>query len=148
MASQIGILADVPTAARFITWRLKPNTDPRHALRQLAQYEGLEGVVVGLGLELATQLGATIDGLSIHPTLLGGVRAVPSTPTALWTWIRGDDRGDLLPLTRRLQTILSSAFEINTLTESFKHREGRDLSGYVDGTENPVDDAAFEAAIV
>ena len=30
---------------------------------------------------------------------------------------------------------------------TFKYRDGRDLSGYVDGTENPVDELAVDAAI-
>jgi putative iron-dependent peroxidase len=37
---------------------------------------------------------------------------------------------------------------LNDIVDAFKHAEGRDLSGFEDGTENPTGDAAIDAALV
>jgi putative iron-dependent peroxidase len=72
---------------------------------------------------------------------------MPATHGALWCWLRGDDRGDLLHLTRRVQAAVDGALALEQVIEAFRHGAGLDLSGYVDGTENPVGDAAVQAAV-
>lgn len=44
--------------------------------------------------------------------------------------------------------MLRPAFELDDLMDTFVYAGGRDLSGYEDGTENPKDDAAAEAALI
>jgi putative iron-dependent peroxidase len=73
---------------------------------------------------------------------------MPATPSALWCWLRGDDRGELVHLTRSLQAALHGALALEHVIDSFRHGAGRDLSGYEDGTENPSGDAAVQAACV
>jgi porphyrinogen peroxidase len=78
---------------------------------------------------------------------------VPSTPGILWCWVRGDDLGDLLHLTRKVQKALSPAFAVRHVVDAFRHAlgesgHGRDLTGFEDGTENPVGEAAEVAAFV
>jgi len=72
---------------------------------------------------------------------------VPSTPAALWIWLRGDERGELVNRARRIVGALEPAFELESVVDGFIHAGGRDLSGYEDGTENPVGDDAVAAAI-
>jgi porphyrinogen peroxidase len=72
----------------------------------------------------------------------------------LWCWVRGDDLGDLLHITRKLQKALAPAFTLRHVVDAFRHRHsdesglGRDLTGFEDGTENPKGDEALEAAFV
>jgi putative iron-dependent peroxidase len=87
------------------------------------------------------------------PELSGHGAQVPSTPVPLWCWLRGEDRGDLLHLTRRLEKTLAPAFHLRHVIDAFRHAlgesgHGKDLTGYEDGTENPSGEAAFEAALV
>ena len=70
---------------------------------------------------------------------------VPSTPAALWLWLRGDDRGELLHRARQLEAALLPAFYLRDAVDAFQYQDSRDLTGYEDGTENPKD-AAAEAA--
>lgn len=145
---QPGILAPVPEHARYLAFSLR---DPAalalslSALRQLA-----DGVlcVVGLGLPVASALGKTLPGL--RPPLLQSAPGLPieAAPAALWLWLRGTERGELLHRSRRLTQALAPAFSLDECWDAFKYQEGRDLSGYVDGTENPTDDDAVHAAIV
>jgi putative iron-dependent peroxidase len=65
--------------------------------------------------------------------------------------VRGEDLGDLLHLTRKVQKALAPAFVIRHVVDAFRHAlgesgHGRDLTGYEDGTENPDGEAAEEAA--
>jgi putative iron-dependent peroxidase len=72
---------------------------------------------------------------------------LPITPSAVWIWLRGTDRGDLVHATRRWQAVGGHAFETTSIVDAFVHRDSRDLSGYEDGTENPTGDDAFAHGI-
>src|SRR5690606_386456 len=63
-----------------------------------------------------------------------------------WLWLRGDDRGELLRRSRELVDALADGFKLDDLIEGFRYRDSRDLSGYIDGTENPVGEDAIAAA--
>ena len=67
-------------------------------------------VVIGIGPSLVRALGASIPGLHEFPDMSGHGVNVPATPGTLWCWVRGDDLGDLLHLTRRVQQALAPAF--------------------------------------
>lgn len=146
--SQSGILAPVPAVSRFLFYTQRPDTDPRSCLQQLALKTDGDQVVVGLGHSLLQACATTLHGMREMPALSGASVEVPSTPTSLLIWLRGDDRGELVNLSRHLRTLLAPAFELRDAIDSFCYREGRDLSGYEDGTENPQDEAAEQAAIV
>jgi putative iron-dependent peroxidase len=146
--SQPGILAPVPRAARYLTLQLLPDVDPRHALTALAARDLGDGAVVGLGPSLVAGLRRTIDGLRELPQLSGPGITVPSTPAALWCWLRGEDPGEVLHAAREIATTLASCFATASVVDAFMHAGGRDLTGYEDGTENPTGDAAHAAAFV
>lgn len=145
---QAGILQPIPTLARHLAFSLDPTADPRQALRDLAAYADGDSVVVGLGLSLLKALGTPLDGMKDFPVYSGAGFDVPATPQALWCWLRGDDRGDLIYATHALRNILEPAFVLDDVIDSFRYGEFLDLSGYEDGTENPQDEEAVEAAIV
>ena len=73
---------------------------------------------------------------------------MPSTPAALWCWLRGEERGEIVLHAREIEKILAPAFETSGVIDAFKHRRGLDLTGYEDGTENPKGKKAAGAAIV
>jgi porphyrinogen peroxidase len=82
------------------------------------------------------------------PAVTGAGLEVPSTPVALWCWLRGAERGVLLHRARIIEHGLSGAFVLSQTLEAFRHGSGRDLTGYEDGTENPTGDAAADAVVV
>ena len=135
---QPGILAPVPAHARFLTFHL--TGDPT-TVRSLPWGPDL---VVGIGDSLARQLGLSIPGLRPFPSLESSV-AIPATPGAIWIRVTGADPGAIFLRSREVIAALSG-FELVDAVDGFFHA-GRDLSGYEDGTENPVDDAAVAAAI-
>jgi len=151
--AQPGILLPVPARCRYLTFGLVPGADPTDALRRLKEYGVDEGMVVGLGKSVVSVLGKEVEGLRPFPSLVGPGVDIPATPSALWVWLRGDDPGKLVHAANELKRLLSPAFRVDEVVDGFKHDEtpegmGRDLSGYEDGTENPEDDEALDAAVV
>ena len=149
MNAQPGLLAEVPSHARYLTFRRRPAAaDPRPALERLAALPVDETRVVGLGASVVGELGGGIEGLRAFPAMEGRGFSVPSTPAALWCWLRGEDRGELVHANRLVRRTLADAFEVDTVIDAFRHLDGRDLTGYEDGTENPTGEDAVAAAVV
>lgn len=145
---QPGILAPAPPLARYLFLVAIPGSDLRAALRALGDLADGEQTVVGIGRSLMLALDHEVDGLKTFPCHPGAPIEVVSTPAALWCWLRGDDRGELVHRSKRIEKMLGAAFRLCQVVEGFRYGSGRDLSGYEDGTENPKDDAALAAAIV
>jgi len=144
---QAGILGPVPRLARYLVFSLIPQADPRDALKALVEMVDGDSVVVGIGKSVVLALGGEIDSLRVFPAQVGAGIDVPSTPAALWCWLRGDDRGELLHRSRAIRRAVSSTFRVDQVIDAFQFRDSRDLTGYEDGTENPEDDEAVAAAI-
>ena len=144
---QPGVLAPVPAHARYLTFRLKSRSAARKALRALAELADGENCVVGLGLSLLRALDCTIPGMRRFPASARKGAAVPSTPAALWCWLRGDERGVVFHRSRAIVHALAPAFALDTAVDAFRYGTGRDLTGYEDGTENPKGKKAVTAAI-
>ena len=146
--AQPGILEPVPRLARYLTFSQRPQNDARAALAALAETVNGQEIVLGIGQSLALHLGCNIDGLRVFSSHAGAGFEVPSTPAALWCWIRGDDRGDILHTSLQVQRLVAPAFAVDEIIDAFQYRTSLDLTGYEDGTENPQGDDAIEAAIV
>jgi porphyrinogen peroxidase len=151
---QPGIFDAVPAVARYVNFVIpEKGTDAqaiKDALTRLSPLANGSDVVLGIGPSLVAALGAQVPGLHEFPDFSGHGVKVPTTPGTLWCWIRGDDLGELLHLTRKVQRALVPAFVVRHVVDAFRHSwsgtHGRDLTGYEDGTENPVGEAAEEAA--
>lgn len=145
---QPGILAPVPKLARYLSFSLKAGSNPRRALGALVELVDGAAVVVGMGQSLMRVLGGEIPGLRVFPTQFGSGLILPSSSSALWCWLRGDDRGKLLHAGRKINIAVSSALVSDSIIDGFQYDTGRDLTGYVDGTENPKGKKASDAALV
>lgn len=146
--SQPGILGPVPRLARHLFFRLGPGAEIRNSLQTLPDLADGDGTVIGLGESLVLAIGKSVDGLRTFPQHTGPGFAVPSTPFAVWFWLRGDDRGDLLHRTRVITNRLAPAFQLDRAIDAFMYGPSLDLTGYEDGTENPKGAKAEETAIV
>ena len=142
---QPGILKEIPEVSRYLTCQLLPDAHPGKALSRLAEHVD-EHTVVGLGHASVARLGRMIPGLREPMCLAGPEISFPATPAALWLWLRGSDRGELVHRTHALEDVLDGAYAIESIVDGFKFQDGRDLSGYVDGTENPKGEDAMTAA--
>ena len=146
--AQPGVLAPIPRLARYLTFSQEPESDAREALASLAEITDGDRLVLGIGRSLVLHLERDVEGLRTFPAHVGAGFDVPSTQSALWCWIRGDDRGDLVHKGREVQRVTQSAFTTDEIVDAFRYGEFRDLTGYEDGTENPQGDDAVNAALV
>lgn len=161
---QSGILADETKLARYLEFSINSEATIVSALQALVADADVTGanetdtevgnMVVGLGQSLVETLQKEIPGLSVMPSHKSSPMpaeaevTIPSTPVALWCWLRGDDRGELFHRSTQVQKLLSPGFILSNVIDSFQYDKNRDLSGYEDGTENPDGDDAIQAAIV
>lgn len=145
---QKGILSDETRLARYMSFNISDERFIKECLADLKELVDGESIVVGFGISLVKALESNITGLHTMPAnSIAGID-IPSTQTALWLWLRGDDRGELYHRSRMLEDILATSFELDDVVDSFQFDDNRDLSGYEDGTENPEGEDAVNAAIV
>lgn len=145
---QPGILAPLPKHAKHLYFTLEVIDGLDTALAALKPLVDGEALVVGFGIPLVQSLGREINGLRVFPALSGVGVKVPSTQHALWCWLRGEDRGELLHRTREIEAAVAPALRLAHMTEAFLYKACRDLTGYEDGTENPKGEEAEAVAIV
>lgn len=145
---QKGILSEETRLARYLSFNISDERFIKESLADLKELVDGESVVAGFGLSLVKALDSNITGLHTMPADSVTGIDIPSTPNALWLWLRGDDRGELYHRSHMLEDILATSFELDDVVDSFQFDANRDLSGYEDGTENPEGDEAINAAIV
>lgn len=145
---QPGIVAAVPALARYLSFSVKPGAGIAAALGALRDLADGDRIVVGLGRSAVLELDRDIEGLTTFPSIAGTKVDIASTPAALWCWLRGEDRGELVHRSRLIERELAGGFNLSQTIDAFRYQTGRDLTGYEDGTENPTGDAALAAAIV
>jgi len=145
---QPGIVGDVPRLALYMTFSLSDPRAAKAALRSLCDVVDGDRTVVGIGEPLGLALGSRIEGLKTFSAYSGAGFTVPATPTYLWLWLRGEDRGELLLRSLAISRTIASAFAPETVIDAFQYRDSRDLTGFQDGTENPKGKRAIEAAVV
>jgi putative iron-dependent peroxidase len=144
---QKGILAPVPKQARYLSFTIEQGQSPAGSLRKLCTLADGDKTVVGLGQSLVRALDREIRGLEVFPSYTGAGFDVPSTPAALWCWLRGDDRGELVHRARAIVQSLAPVLRLQHTIDGFRYKSGFDLSGYEDGTENPKGAAAVNTAV-
>ena len=144
---QKGILAPVPPLARYLSFSLAPGKNPAGSLRNLCTLADGDKTVVGLSQSLVRALGREVPRLEIFPNYAAPGFNVPSTPAALWCWLRGNDRGELVHRARTIVQGVAPVLQLQHTIDGFRYKSGFDLSGYEDGTENPKGAAAVKAAV-
>ena len=144
--TQPGILAPVPSHARFMFFDLVQPEVLTSALETLNESPWVDDVV-GLGPEVIARLDKNIAGFVGFPSIRGAKVNIPITQSSLIVILRGDDAGDLITRGAVISASLSPAFVLRDCENTFKYGQGRDLSGYIDGTENPEERAAEVALI-
>ncbi len=103
-------------------------------VRRLADVEALRdeavSVVVGLGSEHAASFGLELPGAMEHA-------GVPHTPADAWIWLHGVEADRVYDRELDVLALLDGVGLVERERVCFRRREDRDLSGFMDGTENP-----------
>ena len=148
MNFQSGILEPISDHAVFLEFDIVNQNELIRSIGNLSDSVQNSKHVVGIGSPLANILGLSIPALETFPDYSANGLTVPSTQTSLLVVLRGDNKSDLTNKSESLESLLLPAFVLVSKIFGFKHEDGRDLTGYEDGTENPTGQAAIAAAIL
>jgi putative iron-dependent peroxidase len=119
-------------------------------LREPAVTAGGTNVVIGLGADLARRLlpDGVPDDAHPFPGLSGPAGTVPATPHDVWVWTHGTGEDVALDTARAIAACLAPVATLAAECPGFVYLDSRDLTGFIDGTENPPVEEAHDVAIV
>ncbi len=156
------VAAKLTRAAIFIVVTIKP--DPQYdavvrslcgdlpALLRAVGFRDLEGrlsCVMGIGSDAWDRLSGTAKPKDLRPFReIHGVHHAVATPGDLMFHIRAVSMDLCFELATQIMSRLGEAVASADEVHGFKYFDERDLLGFVDGTENPEDQAASDATII
>jgi porphyrinogen peroxidase len=157
--AQPGIFALGTPEHGYLEFDLAPDTEPIDLVQAAA---GLVGplsttggvnLVVGFRPELwaevaeAADVPASARGFEL-PLVGAGGWTMPATQHDAWMWVAGGDRTAVFDNGRAIVSGLAPVARLSRETTGWLYRHDRDLTGFIDGTENPSLLEAPEAALV
>lgn len=142
---QPAILEPLPPLARYVTFAVHGGADPAAVVRALGGLEVDPKTVLGVGTPLVERLGLQVAGLRAFPADLP---PFPASQQAAWVFLTHGDSTRLFDAGRELARRFRGLLDVVEEIDSFAYRTNRDLSGFVDGTENPKGADAHRAAIL
>src|SRR5712671_4775789 len=155
------VLAPLTTAAIFMVLTIEPGGED--AVRDLlADWAGLQrsvgfrvpeaplGCVAGIGSDAWDRLFSGPRPAELHPfrELAGTAHRAPSTQGDLLFHLRHERMDVCFEFASQVMTRLARAATVVDEVHGFRYFDERDLLGFVDGTENPVGEAARVAVTV
>ncbi|MEX2100148.1 MAG: Dyp-type peroxidase [Acidimicrobiia bacterium] len=119
-------------------------------LREPPVTAGGSNIVVGFGATLWRWLepDAAPEALQPFEPIEGDGRRAPATQHDIWVWTHGTGEDIELDVARGVTMALAPVAQLAAEQPCFVYRDSRDLTGFIDGTENPPVEAAHDVAIV
>ena len=161
--AQVGVLSDPSTFAEYLTFVLKSTADTDSVQDALSQVVGIEKSIsqkdpsASLNITVAISKSAwplvlpdvaTPIHLTTFPEMEDGSRHFPSTEGDIFLIIKSE-RIDLnFQAAKYLLTAFRDSADLVEDIQGFKYLDNRDLIDFVDGTENPKNQARIDAVLV
>ena len=157
------VLSPLTGDAIFLVAVVNPDSASADAVRSLCGdlaglvravgFRALDGhltCVTGIGSEAWDRLAGPPRPARLHPFLAisAGPRHAPSTAGDLLFHIRAARMDLCFELATQIMSRLEGAVTVADEVHGFRYFDDRDIIGFVDGTENPVDAAAIRATII
>jgi porphyrinogen peroxidase len=153
---QPGIFAQGTRSHYHLEFDLRPGADDDtviealHGLREPSVTAGGSNIVVGFGPDLWRRLRPVDAPAALAPFVAveGDGRRAPATQHDLWVWTHGTGEDVELDVARAVVAVLAPTLVLAAEQPCFVYRDSRDLTGFIDGTENPPVEDAFDVALV
>jgi putative iron-dependent peroxidase len=156
------VASGLTTSALFLVVTIQPGPDKEIPVKRLcSDLSGLVravgfrdpgarlSCVLGIGSEAWDRLFGQPRPLDLHAFQeIRGVHLAVSTPGDLLFHIRSARQDLCFELALQVMSRLQGAVAMADEVHGFSYFDNRDLLGFVDGTENPVDQEAVEATII
>ena len=158
MITQPGIFALGTPEHCYLELDLEPERSGEDLVRAVASLTGPlsstggVNVVVGFRPELWAEVApddAPADAAGFDEPIVGAGRyRMPATQHDAWVWIAGGDRTAVFDNAREVLASLAGVARVGREVTGWLYRHDRDLTGFIDGTENPSLLTAHESASV
>jgi putative iron-dependent peroxidase len=147
----------------FLVVTVKPDDDSLAAVRSMCgdlpkllravgfrDQTGNLSCVIGFGSELWDRLFGQPRPAELHPfrEIRAGSRHAVATPGDLLFHIRAEREDLCFELATQIMLKLGESVVLADEVHGFRYFDARDLLGFVDGTENPVNQQAIDAALI
>ena len=160
---QSGITPDANSDALFLVLSIKDSEQCQQIIRNtLKQVPGLTESIASAYSE--TRLSSTVAigsyawdqlftyhrpaALTPFKPISDGDRTAPATPGDILIHIRSDRHDISFKLQQKIMSLLGDSVQIQEDIHGFRYLDSRDLTGFVDGTENPAGDNRASVALV
>ncbi|SMC29744.1 putative iron-dependent peroxidase [Andreprevotia lacus DSM 23236] len=159
MTPQSGILPDASSHALFVALRRRigrrADATSRRCLAALPQQlseANLRGTTLGTIAIGSDAWGELFDTrppeLRAFPRVSGAIHPAPASEIDVLLHLRGEHYDLLHEVAAQCVAQLADWLEVTDSTAGFRYHGGRDLTGFVDGTENPSGDEKAEVALL
>ncbi|MCH7477597.1 MAG: Dyp-type peroxidase, partial [SAR324 cluster bacterium] len=157
---QAGIFSDPSPYHYFLEFRVPERADLeviRETLRQLLAWApaGTDARechrVVGFGLSMWERFDADeLPGLLRPFSAIEGPegKSAPATQNDLWVWLHGPRHDLNFSLAMYASSLLNGEAMLRLEQPGFSYLDGRDLTGFIDGTANPSGEEAKKVALI
>jgi len=154
---QFGIFAQGTHAHHFLEFDLEPGATPERALAAFRELRapdvsaGGVNIVVAFGADLWRVVAPEMspdDLAPFQPVIGRDGHSVPATQRDAWIWISGAAPDVTWHAARAVGLAVADAAILATEQECFTYHEGRDITGFIDGTANPQVRRAPAVALV
>jgi porphyrinogen peroxidase len=153
---QPGIFAQGTRSHYHLEFNVRPDatnaeiTTALAGLREPSVTAGGSNIVVGFGPDLWRRLRPddAPDELQAFEPIQGDGRGAPATQHDIWVWTHGTGEDIELDVARGIAACLTRVGTLELEQAGFVYRDSRDLTGFIDGTENPPVEVAHEVAII
>jgi putative iron-dependent peroxidase len=157
------VVTPLSVAAIFLVAVVNPGRASAGAVRQLCgdmaglvravgfrDLGGFLSCVTGFSAEAWDRLAGGPRPAGLHPfrEFHAGDRHAPATPGDVLFHIRATRMDLCFELATQIMTRISDTVTVVDEVHGFRYFDERDVIGFVDGTENPVGQAAIDAAII
>jgi putative iron-dependent peroxidase len=156
--AQPGVFGEGTAAHLHLEWTVHPDASDADLRAALCAALGLAeetvtvgGVnsVLGFGADLWTRLSP------VRPAELGAFtevgtapRHAPATQRDVWLWIHGSSPDIVFDNGKDASHALQTVAELELEQFGFRYRDSRDITGFIDGTENPPTWDALDVALI
>ena len=135
--AQPALLSPPLPYGQSLAFALRSGMEAEKALDRIVEVFRPDSTLLGIGEPLLRNCSRIVPGLSTFPSLSGPGFSIPSTQEALWILVLGKNRTDIFDRTAGILSLLDRSFLLRDAMETFTYDGGKDLTGYIDGTENP-----------
>ena len=141
---QSGIFALGTRTHYYLELDLRPEADPAAVAEVAAGLREPHATTGGANLVLAFRGsvwqaagGALPEGMDDFTPIAGDGFVLPATQHDVWVWVSGAGYDVVFDTSRAVVVAFAELATVATEHHGFTYRDSRDLTGFVDGTENP-----------